>query len=160
MPSPEYHYHRCAEPPIPASPLQAVITDLAAYHEVDLAPTGVSFTVDRPEQGTRWMITNLDGERMDVARCPFADDPFMVPDLDVTVALTPTGWHTTSVVYTAAVWEAYAKTIEAQGQPPVETTAPFPFGSFAAYVAQLLEEELQLEQTQDAQAVQALLTSE
>jgi hypothetical protein len=160
MPSPEHHSHRCAEPPIPASPLQAVITDLAAYYEVDLTQNGVSFTVARPEQDTHWLLTNLDGERIDVARCPVEDDSFMVPDLDVLVALTPTGWHTTSVMYTDAVWDAYATTIETQGQPPVDATAPFPFDSFVAYVAQLLAEDLRVDQAQDAAAVKALLTLE
>ena len=43
MPSPEYHYQRRAEVPVPSPHLQAVITDLAAYHEVDLTQAGARF---------------------------------------------------------------------------------------------------------------------
>src|SRR6476619_5553344 len=99
MPSPEQYYQRCTETPVASPHLQAVITDLAAYHEVDLSQAGVHFTFARPEQETHWLIRNLAG-KIDVACCP-TTDAFMVPDLDVLLTVTPEGWQTEKVVYSA-----------------------------------------------------------
>ena len=48
MPSPEYHYQRHTETPATSLHLQAVITDLAAYYEVDVTQTDARFTFARP----------------------------------------------------------------------------------------------------------------
>jgi hypothetical protein len=120
MPFPEHHYQRCAETPTTSPRMQAVISDLAAYYEIEITQAGARFTVDRPEQNTRWAITNLDGHHLDVARCPLAEEAFMVPDLDLVFAMTPTGWQTQSVVHTAAVWAAYVKAANEQGWPPTD----------------------------------------
>ena len=77
--------------------MQMVITDLAAYHEVDLSQAGVHFTFARPEQDTHWLISNHKGDHIDVARCP-TTDAFMVPELDVRLAVTPNGWQTEKVL--------------------------------------------------------------
>ena len=124
MPSPEYHYQRRAEVPVPSPHLQAVVTDLAEYHEVDLNQAGVHFTFTQPEQDTHWLISNHDG-KIDVARCP-TTAAFMVPDLDVLLAVTSEGWQTEKVVYSAAGWHAYAESTE-QGQRPDEQPLNFPF---------------------------------
>jgi hypothetical protein len=54
------------------------------------------------------MIANLDGQHIDVAHCPVAEDDFMVPDIDVVLAMTPNGWQTTQVLHTDAAWETFA----------------------------------------------------
>jgi hypothetical protein len=159
MPSPEYHYQRCAETPTPSPQLQAVITDLAEYHEVDLTQAGALFTFTRPQQDTHWVISNYQG-KIDVARCPVASDDFMVPDIDVLLAVTPEGWQTEKVIYTPASWHAYAQATAEQGQPLAEPPVEFPFFAFAEYVAQLIAAEAQLEQASDAEAVKAWLTLE
>jgi hypothetical protein len=160
MPSPEHHYQRRAETPITSPHMQAVITDLATYYEVDITQPGAHFNFARPEQDQYWAIANLDGEHLDVARCPVEDDAFMVPDIDLLFAITQNGWQTVSAVYTDAVWEAYAKAVEAQGQTLADPKTNFPFDAFAHYVAQLIEAEVYLEQETDKQAVKALLTLE
>src|SRR5215210_4876052 len=108
MPSPEYHYQRRAEVPALSPRMQTVITNLAEYHEVDMSQAGALFTFTRPAQDTQWVISNYEG-KIDVARCPVAKDDFMVPDIDVLLAVTPNGWQTEKVIYTAASWHAYAQ---------------------------------------------------
>lgn len=149
MPSPEYHYQRCAETPTPSPRMQAVITDLAEYHEVDLTQAGALFTFTRPEQDTQWVMSNYQG-KIDVARCPVAENDFMVPDIDVLLAVTPNGWQTEKVIYTDASWHAYAQAIAEPGQPLAEPPLDFPFFAFAQYVAQLIEAEARLAQASDA----------
>lgn len=156
MPSPEHYYQRSAEAPVPSPQLQAVIIDLADYHEVDLTQPSACFTFTRPEEDTHWLITNQDGEHINVARCPVNDD-FMVPDLDVLLAVTPDGWQMEKVVYSAASWQAYAEATTEQDQPPEEPPVEFPFFAFAAYVAQLIEAEAQAEQASDREAIKAWL---
>src|SRR6266487_949612 len=95
-------------------------------------------------------IANLDGQHIDVARCPVAEDDFMVPDIDVVLAMKPNGWQITQVIHTDAVWAAFAKTVADQGITVGEPLVDFPFGAFAEYVAHLIEEEIRLEQTREA----------
>jgi hypothetical protein len=160
MPSPEHSYERRPRETPPISPrLQAVITDLAAYYEVDIVQAGARFSFARPEQDKQWLITNLDGQHIDVARCLVDEEAFMVPDIDLLFALTPTGWQTKSVVYTGAVWEAFVKAVSDQGQQLGES-AQFPFSAFAAYVATLIEAAAQLEQASDRAAVKDWLSLE
>ena len=160
MPSPEHYYQRRAEIPSNSPHLQAVITDLAAYYEVDLNKSDARFVFARPEQEKQWFIRNLDGQHIDVARCPVAEDDFMVPDIDVVLAMTPNGWQTTKVLHTDAVWAAFAKTAVDRGEPPADPATHFPFSAFAEYVAQLIEEEIHLEQAREAAEVRARLSLE
>lgn len=160
MPSPEHYYQRRAETPTPSPHLQAVITDLAAYHEVDLNQEGARFTFARPEQTTQWLIANLDGQHIDVARCPVETNDFMVPDIDVVLAMKPNGWQTVKVLHTDAVWAAYVTAAEAQGQRPSDPQTNFPFAPFAEYVAQLIEVEAQLQQASDTEALKAWFSLE
>lgn len=145
MPSPEHYYQRCAEAPVPSPRMQAVITDLAEYHEVDLSQEGARFNVAQPAQDKQWVISNYQGHHIDVAHCPVDDDAFMVPDIDLLLVRTPQGWATEKIIYTDATWQAYAEATATQGQPPVN----FPFFAFTEYFAQLLEAEAQLEQASD-----------
>src|SRR5205823_1141811 len=121
--------------------------DLAEYHEVDLSQAGALFTLAQPEQDTQWVIRNHEG-KIDVAHCATTDD-FMVPDLDVLLAVTPNGWQTEKVFYSAARWHAYAQTIAEPGQPLAEPPVDFPFFAFTEYVAQLIAAEAQAEQASD-----------
>ena len=159
MPSPEYHYQRCAEIPAPSPRMQTVITDLAEYHEVDLSQEGARFSVARPEQDKQWEVSNFEGQHIDVASCS-VDDDFMVPDIDVVLVMTPHGWQTEKVIYTDASWHAYTQATAEPGQPPAEPPLDFPFFAFAEYVAQLIEAEAKLEQTSDAAAVKDWLPLE
>jgi hypothetical protein len=106
------------------------------------------------------MIANLDGQHIDVARCPVAADDFMVPDIDVVLAMTPNGWQTTKVLHTDAVWETFAKTAAERGEPPVNPATHFPFSAFAEYVAHLIEDEVQLEQAREENEMKARLSLE
>src|ERR1043165_2221689 len=117
MPSPEHFYQRRAEADTPSPHLQAVVTDLAAYYEVDLKQADACFVFARPEQDKQWFIRNLDGQHIDVARCPGQTDEFMVPDIAGVSAMTPNGWQTVKVLHTDAVWMAFAKAVSDQGQP-------------------------------------------
>lgn len=160
MPSPEHYYQRHSETPTTSPHLQTVITDLAAYYEVDLNKADARFSFVRPEQTTQWVIANLDDKHIDVARCPVAADDFMVPDIDVVLAMKPNGWQTTKVIHNAAVWEAFAKAAAEHGQPPGDSQENFPFAAFTEYVAQLIEAELRVEQAREAAEVKARLTLE
>ena len=145
MPSPEAHYQRCADTPVPSPRMQAILTNLAEYHEVDLTQAGARFSVVQPGQDTQWVVSNFKGQHIDVAHCPVEDEAFMVPDIDMLLVMTPEGWATEKVIYTAATWQAYAEAVAEQAQPPVT----FPFFAFSDYFAQLLEAEAQLEQASD-----------
>ena len=160
MPSPEHYYQRHAETPSPSPTLQAVITDLASYYEVDLNQADACFVFARPEQTTQWVIANLDGQHIDVARCSVQEDDFMVPDIDVVLAMTPNGWQTTKVLHTDAVWAAFAKAAGERGEPLADPATQFPFGAFTEYVAHLIEVEIRLEQAREAAEVQARLSLE
>jgi hypothetical protein len=106
------------------------------------------------------VIANLDGRQLDVARCP-VEDALMVPDIDVVLAIVPTGgWQLVSIGHTAAVWEGYAKATAAQGQGPGDPQTQFPFSAFTEYVASLIEVEARLDQASDAAAVKARITLE
>src|SRR6476659_5027778 len=142
---PEYYHQRHAETPSSSPHLQAVITDLAAYYEVDLNQADARFTFARPEQDKQWFIRNLDGQHIDVARCPVASDNFMIPDIDVVSAMTPNGWQTVKVLHTDAVWAAFTKAAAERGAPPADPQTNFPFALFAEYVAQLIEAEIRVE---------------
>src|SRR5437764_2679990 len=155
MPSPEHYYQRRAETPTTSPHLQAVITDLAAYYEVDVTQANALFVFARPEQEKQWFIRNLDGQHIDVARCPVASDDFMVPDIDVVLAVTQNGWQTTKVLHTDAVWAAFAKTAIEKGQPPGDPQIAFPFSAFTEYVAHLIEAEIRVEQAREAAEVKA-----
>ena len=157
---PEYYYQRHAETPSSSPHLQAVITDLAAYYEVNLHQAAARFVFARPEQDKHWMIANLDGQHIDVARCPVAKDDFMIPDIDVVLAMTPNGWQTVKVLHTDAVWAAFAKAAAERGEPPGDPATQFPFNAFAEYVAHLIEDEIRLEQAREAAEVKARLTLE
>lgn len=160
MPSPEHSYQRRTETPTTSPHLQAIITDLAAYYEVDLSKADARFSFTRPEQEKQWVIANLDGSHIDVARCPVETDDFMVPDIDVVLAMTPNGWQTTQVLYTDAVWEAFAKAAAEQGRSVDDPQSKFPFGAFTEYVAHLIAHEIRLEQAREAAAMKASLNFE
>src|SRR2546423_12288880 len=160
MPSPEHYYQRRSDAPTPSPRLQAVITDLAAYYEVDLNQADARFVFARPEQDKQWFIRNLDGQHIDVARCPVETNDFMVPDIDVVLAITPNGWQTTKVLHTNAVWETFAKTAAERGEPTADPATQFPFSAFAAYVAHLIEHEMRLEQAREAAEMKARLSFE
>ena len=103
------------------------------------------------------MIANPDGQHIDVARCPVKAVDFMVPDIDIVLAMTPNGWQTVKVLHTDAVWAAFAKTVAERGEPPVNPATYFPFAPFAEYVAHLIEDEIRLEQAREAAEVKARL---
>ncbi len=158
MPSPEHHYQRRSETPTTSPHLQAVITDLAVYYEVNLNQADARFNFVQPEQEKQWLIANVDGQHIDVARCPVKIDDFTVPDIDVLLAMTPNGWQTRKVLFTDAVWEAFAKVAAEKGQPAGDPQENVPFGAFTEYVAHLIENELRLEQAREAAEVKAGLT--
>ena len=56
--------------------------------------------------------------------------------------VTPEGWQTEKVVYSATGWHAYAASAE-PGQLADEQPVNFPFFAFTEYMAQLLEAEAQ-----------------
>ena len=113
-----------------------------------------------PEQDKQWIIANLDGQHIDVARCPVETDDFIVPDIDVVLAVTQNGWQTTKVLHTDAVWEAYAKVAAEKRQPPRDPKVDFPFNAFTEYVAHLIEDEIRTEQAKESAELKARLTLE
>ncbi len=84
----------------------------------------------------------------------------MVPEIDVVLAMKPNGWQTVQVLYTDAVWAAFAKAAAEKGYPPGEPATDFPFGAFTEYVAQFIEAEARWQQANDAEALKRLLASE
>jgi hypothetical protein len=138
----EHYYQRHAETPTSSPYLQAIITDLAAYYEVDVTQANALFVFTRPEQDKQWFIRNLDGRHIDVAWCPVQADDFMVPDLDVVSAMTPNGWQTVKVLHTAAVWAAFTKAAAERGEPLADPAMQFPFSAFTEYVAHLIEDSV------------------
>ena len=81
MPSPE----QLLQPPLPkaahpeqgeqqtdvgTSPqMERVVTQLATAYGVDLSQQGANLSLDMPDRPDRWMIANLDGQRLSLTRC-------------------------------------------------------------------------------------------
>jgi hypothetical protein len=147
MPSPEYLYHPRPDVPMletaqPAtSPrMQEAITQLALRYGVDLFQQGASLAVDMPDQSRRWLIGNIDGQRIGVTRCWVDAEDLMSPDLDMVFAVSAAGWEPREILHTPAVWEAYAHAMQTNGHPVADAHSDFNFATFIDFMAQDLEQ--------------------
>src|SRR5215213_9334884 len=114
MPSPEQGYqprplempqtdHGEQAPQPTTSPgMEQVVTHLANAYGVDLAQKGAQFQLDEPAQTHRWLIANLDGERIGVTRCQVDAESCLAPDLDMVFEVTPEGWEPVELVHAEA----------------------------------------------------------
>ena len=152
MPSPEHFYQprpleaaptdsgeQAAQ--TPTSPrMEQVVTQLAAKHGVDFSQRGTLFSIDRPNNPQRWLIGNIDGERIGVTRCAVDENNRLTPDLDMVFDVTPGGWEPVEIVHASAAWQDYINT--GQGRPIADAQGDFDFGAFADHWAQQIEEEV------------------
>src|SRR5438045_141767 len=114
--------------------MQDVITKLGVVHSVDLSQKGATLTLDVPNQ-QRWMIGNIDGERIGVTRLHMDQENGLAPDLDMVFEVKPDGWEPVEVVHTEQAWQDYAK------DAPAKDQGDFNFAVFADKVAHDLEQQ-------------------
>ncbi len=115
--------------------MEHTVTHLAAVYGVDLAQPGASLAIDLPEQAHRWLIANIDGERIGVTRCQVDAAGLLCPDLDMVFALTPDGWEPQELAHSDQVWQAYAQAMQATGHAIADPRDDFNFATFTDYMA-------------------------
>ena len=119
--------------------MERVVTQLAAAYAVDLSQQGANLSLDMPDRPDRWMIANLDGQRLSLTCCFVDEDGGLMPDLDLVFTLSPAGWEPVEIAHAPAVWQDYAKATQAAEQPVRDTHGDFDFVSFSDYIAAELE---------------------
>lgn len=149
MPSPEDLYHPYPDVPTietaqsATSPrMEEAVTQLATAQGVDLSQKGASLAVDIPDQSRRWLIGNIDGQRIGVTRCRVDAEDLMSPDLDMVFAVSAAGWEPREILHTPAVWEAYTSAMQTNGRPVADAHGDFNFAAFTDFIAQDLEQHL------------------
>jgi hypothetical protein len=137
MPSPEQLYHPCpdgatveAGEPTTSPRMQEAITQLATAQGVELSQQGTFFAVDRPEESRRWLIGNIDGQRISVTRCWVDQEALMSPDLIMVFAVSAAGWEPREILHIPAVWEEYAQAMQSNGQAAADAQGDFNFATF------------------------------
>src|SRR6266498_3715319 len=91
-------FHAPQEAPTTSPRMEQVITQLATTHNIDLSQKGATLHLDVPDQQQRWLIGNIDGERIGVTRCQIDAENGLAPDLDMVFAVTPDGWEPVELV--------------------------------------------------------------
>jgi len=136
---PEAPLTACGElvvPPVISPYMERVVTQLATVYGVDLAQQGATFNVDAPEYFRRWLIGNIDGERIGITRCQIDKNDLMQPDLDMVFAVTQQGWEPREIMHSDQVWQTYIAAMQAFGQPVTNEQGDFNFATFADFMAQ------------------------
>src|SRR5256885_3746897 len=85
--APQTDYGELVPQPTTSPRMQQVVTHLAATHHVDLAQKGATLQLDVPDQQQRWLIGNIDGERIGVTRCQVNGAEQLAPELDLVFAI-------------------------------------------------------------------------
>ena len=129
--------------PTTSSHMEQIVSKLAAKYAVDLSQRGASFGINQTNQPHRWLIANIDSERIGVTRCQVGKGNITAPELDIVFEVHRAGWEPVEIVYTPAVWQAYVKA--AHGRPVMDAQGDFSFAVFADYYAQQLEAAAQRE---------------
>jgi hypothetical protein len=123
-----------------ASPqMEAVITRLAREHDVDLSQQSASLLLAMPTCPERWMITNLDGERISVTRCVVEAGDCLGLELDMVFLVQSHGWEPVELVYTPALWQEYRHAAKSAAIPIYHANGDICFASFTEYCARQLE---------------------
>ena len=121
--------------------MQEAITQLATAQGVELCQPGTFFAVDRPDESRRWLINNIDGQRISVTRCWVDQEALMSPDLMMVFAVSAAGWEPREILHVPAVWEEYAQAMHRTGQVAADDQGDFNFGAFTDYLATELEQQ-------------------
>lgn len=119
--------------------MEQAVTHLATVYGVDLAQPGAALDVELPEQSHRWLIANIDGQRIGVTRCQVDAEQCLSPEVDMIFAITPNGWEPQELIHGEQVWHEYANAMQRAGQSVDDQQADFNFTSFTDYMAQGLE---------------------
>src|SRR3979411_374831 len=99
----------------PTSPrMEQVVTQLAAAYHLDMSQAGANFNLDLPNQPQRWMIANIDGDRIGVTRCQMTEENLLAPDLDMIFAVTEFGWEPREIVHAERPWDEFAQAAQEQ----------------------------------------------
>lgn len=69
------------------------MTQLAAIYGVDLTQPGVTFILDTSQPIKRWLIANLDGQRICITYSSIEADDLIAPNWAMIFVVTPAGWE-------------------------------------------------------------------
>jgi len=120
----------------PTSRMEQAVTQLATAYGVDLAQKGANLQLDLPDQPQRWLIGNIDGNRIGVTRCQVDAENGLAPDLDMVFEVTVDGWEPRELAHTDQVWQAYTQAMQARGEPVANEQGDFNFAAFTDFMAQ------------------------
>src|SRR5262245_16158456 len=113
--------------------MEQIIKQLAAEYSVDLSQQGASLSLDMPTRPDRWLIANLDGQRISLTRCFVEEGDCLRPDLDMVFALTPAGWEPIELLHAEEVWNTYVQAANAAGIPVYDEQGETLFAHFTEY---------------------------
>ena len=140
------HGERAAQPP--TSPrMEQVVTQLAAAHHVDLSQKGATLSVEaRDRPGSRWQMSNIDGERIGVTRFQVDEANALSPDIDLIFAVTEFGWEPREIVHAERPWDEFAQAAQAQQLTVFDAQGNLRYDVFTEVWAQQLEQHGRLTQ--------------
>jgi len=121
--------------------MESIIKQLAAEYGVDLSQQGAQLSLEMPTRPDRWLIANLDGQRISLTRFFVEESDCLAPDLDMVFALTPRGWEPLELLYADEVWDAYVYAAEAASVPIYDEQEEIIFAHFTEYWAQQLHQQ-------------------
>jgi hypothetical protein len=132
-------FHAPQEAPTCSPRMQEIVTHLAAAHNIDLSQKGATLHLDVPDQ-QRWLIANIDGERIGVTRCQIDAENGLAPDLDMVFAVTPDGWEPVELVHAEGPWDEFAQAAQAQELPVFDPQGNLRYDVFTEFWAHALEQ--------------------
>lgn len=115
--------------------MEQAVTQLATAYGVDLTQKGANLEIDLPDQPHRWLIGNIEGNRIGVTRCKVDAENGLAPDLDMVFEVTVAGWEPRELAHTDQVWQAYAQAMQARGEPVANEHGDFNFVAFTEFMA-------------------------
>lgn len=153
MPSPEQFYQPrpreapqtnggLAEQPTTSPRMEQVVTHLAAAHDVDLSQKGATLHLDVPAQQQRWLIGNIDGERIGITRCAVDAHDQLAPELDMVFAVQPEGWAPMEIVHAQNPWDEFVQGVAEQNLTGFDPQGNLSFSVFTEFWAQQIEHQV------------------
>jgi hypothetical protein len=125
--------------------MEQTMTQLAAIYGVDLTQPGATFILDTPQPIKRWLIANLDGQRICITHSSIEADDLIAPDLAMIFVITPAGWEPIEVMHTPATWEPFAQVAGIPNMSASTEPDKLNLAHFTEYWARQIEQQSGLE---------------
>jgi hypothetical protein len=128
-----------AEPPVTSPHMARIVQQLAAAVGVDLSQPGAALCLTIPSRPERWLIANLDGQRISVTHCWVEAGALLALDLDMVFSVSPDGWEPVEIVHAPTLWATYVHAAQAAGLPVLDAAGNMHFACFTEYWATQLQ---------------------